>query len=171
MIKIDKTDELYKFLTKLGVDDIEETYTTLANLGRYKRNDVLKYFRAEFEPSLTNEVGNEELEEIVDYYADLRQITKLKAKEVQELIKQYTKSKDDKIKELIVQYYLKDVMYLCLNYKTLHRDVNLQDLIQIANIGLIQALENYNSDSKLKFDDYIIYYVYKNVTEEYKEKK
>ena len=171
MITIDKTDELYKYLSKLNVKDIDDTYKLLASLGRYKRSDVLQYFRSDFEPSLTNDFEEKDLEEIVDYYSDIRQSTKLNLKQINHLLKEYSTSKNIDIKNLIIQYYLKDVMMLCLNYKSLHKDVNIQDLIQIANLGLIEALDNYNPDNKIKFDDFIIYYVYKNVTEEYKEKK
>ncbi len=171
MITIDKTDELYKYLSKLNVTNIDETYKLLASIGRYKRKDVLQHFRSNFEPSLTNDFEEKDLEEIVDYYADIRQSTKLTAKQVNHLLKEYSSSKNAEYKNLIIQYYLKDVMMLCLNYKSLHKDIDIQDLIQIANLGLIEALDNYNPDNKIKFDDYIIYYVYKNVTEEYKEKK
>ncbi|MBR1988191.1 MAG: hypothetical protein IKA36_04020 [Clostridia bacterium] len=171
MITIDKNDELYKYLSKLKVKDIDDTYKLLASQGRYKRQDVLQYFRAEFDPSLTQDIDDKDLEKIVDYYADIRQSTKLTAKQVNQLLKEYSLGKKTEYKNLIVQYYLKDVMMLCLNYKSLHKDIDLQDLIQIANLGLLEALENYDADAKVKFDDYIIYCVYKNVTEEYKEKK
>ncbi len=171
MITIDKTDELYKYLSKLNVENIDEMYKLLASLGRYKRKDVLQYFRSNFEPSITNDFEEKDLEEIVDYYADIRQATKLNVKQLNFLLKEYATNKKQEIKNLIIQYYLKDVMMLCLNYKSLHKDVNIQDLIQIANLGLIEALDNYNPDTKVKFDDFIIYYVYKNVTEEYEEKK
>ena len=170
MITIDKTDELYKYLSKLKVQDIDETYKMLASQGRYKRKDVLQYFRSGFEPSLTNDFEEKDLEEIVDYYADIKRATKLTAKQLSYILKEYSTNKNSEYKNLIIQYYLKDVMLLCLNYKSLHKDINIQDLIQIANIGLIEALDNYDPEAKIKFDDFIIYYVYKNVTEEFKEK-
>ena len=33
---------------------------------------------------------------------------------------------------------------MCLNYKTLHKDVDIQDLVQVANIGLLFAIDKYN---------------------------
>ena len=70
----------------------------------------------------------------------------------------------------IINSKLKDVMYLCLNYKTMHPDIDIQDLIQTANLGLMDAINHYDEKTKIDFDDYIIFYVRERVTKEYKEK-
>ena len=64
---------------------------------------------------------------------------------------------------------MKDVLYLCLNYTTLHKKVDVQDLIQVANLGVIEAISKYNPQAKIDFKDYVIYYVRKNV-KDYEEK-
>ena len=58
----------------------------------YKRKDVLQYFRSNFEPSLTNDFEEKDLEEIIDYYADIRQATKLNVKQLNYLLKEYATS-------------------------------------------------------------------------------
>ena len=56
MIQIDKKDEVYKYLTDLGVEDIDKLYLELAQNGRYKLKDVRQYFREIFQPSQTEEL-------------------------------------------------------------------------------------------------------------------
>ena len=59
---------------------------------------------------------------------------------------------------------------ICLNYKSLHKNVDIQDLVQIANIGLITALDKYQPDSRVAFRDYIVYYLNEKISEEFEEK-
>ena len=72
MIKIDKTDALYKYLLALGVEDIEQVYIELAGNGRFKLDDVRQYFRSTFAPSQTEDIPEEELEKVLDYYVDIK---------------------------------------------------------------------------------------------------
>ncbi len=166
MIKIDKTDKLYTYLKNLGVENLDETYMELAKLGRYSAKDVQAYFYADFEPSATVDLDDSELERLVDYYADLKKSKPVKKAELKNLLNQYCVNPTEQIQHQILNAYLLDVLYLCCNYKTLHKDVDLQDLIQVANIGLINALKHYNKDAKIDFKDYIIYYVRKEVKKE-----
>ena len=84
---------------------------------------------------------------------------------VKELLEEYKHTKQPILREKIINSQLKDILYLCLNYKTLHKDVDVQDLIQIASIGLIEAIEKYNEAAKIEFIDYVVYYVRKNIKE------
>lgn len=164
MVQIDKSDVLYKYLTGLGIDDADAVYLELAENGRYKLNDVRQYFREIFTPSQTESISEEELEKVVDYYADLKTIKALSSSEIKEQLKQYKSGKTSNV-DTIINAYLKDVLYMCLNYSTLHKNVDLQDLIQIANIGLMEALEKYNEQAKIEFIDYVVFYVRKNIKE------
>lgn len=170
MIKLDKTDELYKYLNNLGVDDIETVYTELASNGRYKRDDVRQYFREMFNPSNTQDLDEKELEKVLDYYVDLKQIKHVNTKQLKEMLTTYKNTKDLKVKELIINSQLKDILYLCLNYSTMHKDIDIQDLVQVANIGLIEAIEKYNPDAKIDFKDYLVYYTREKILNEFKEK-
>ena len=170
MIKIDKNDTLYKYLTNLGVENVEDTYLELANNGRFKLDDVRQYFRATFAPSQTEDVEEKELEKVLDYYVDLKTIKHLNSKTLKEKLVEFKKSGNAKAREDIINSQLKDILYLCLNYSTLHKDVDIQDLVQIANIGLIEAIEKYNPQAKIEFKDYLVYYVRKNIKNEFEEK-
>ena len=171
MIKIDKDDKLYKYLSNLGVNNIDEVYLELAENGRYNLDDVRQYFRAKFEPSKTEDIDEKELEKILDYYVDLRQVNSLTKKELGELLSKYIESRDSKIRDIIINSQLKDILYLCLNYKTMHKDIDIQDLVQIANIGLFDAIENYNPTAKIDFKDYVVYWIRDRVTKEFEEDK
>ena len=170
MVNIDKTDELYKYLSTLAVDNIEEVYLELAKNGRYKVNDIRDYFRATFEPSGTQDVEEKELEKVLDYYIDLKTVKHLNSKQIKDLLTEYKQTKNQNIKELIINSKLKDILYLCLNYSTLHKDIDIQDLVQIANLGLIEAVEKYNTTAKLDFNDYVIYYTRENIKKNNEEK-
>ena len=165
MVQIDKSDKLYKYLVNLGVEQVDEAYLTLANEGRYNLDDVRQFFRQDFHPSSTQELDEKELEKILDYYIDLKTSKTFTASQLKKLLENYKQTNDKMVKELIVNSQLKDVLYLCLNYSTLHNNIDLQDLVQIANIGLLEAIEKYNIKAKIDFKDYIIYYVRKNIKE------
>ena len=170
MIKIDKNDALYRYLINLGVENVEDTYLELANNGRFKLDDVRQYFRATFAASQTEDIEEKELEKVLDYYVDLKTIKHLNSKALKERLIEFKKNGNAKVREEIINSQLKDILYLCLNYSTLHKDVDIQDLVQIANIGLIEAIEKYNPQAKIEFKDYLVYYVRKNIKNEFEEK-
>ena len=165
MVQIDKTDALYKYLVGLGVENVESVYLELAENGRYKINDVRQYFREVFSPSQTENVSEDELEKVLDYYVDLKVLKKLSGSEIKKLLIEYKKTNNLSTREDIINSQLKDVLFMCLNYSTFHKTIDLQDLIQIANIGLIEAIEKYNEQSKIDLVDYVVYYIRKNIKE------
>ena len=166
MVQIDKTDALYKYLTNLGVD-VDATYTELAKNGRYKLSDVKQYFREIFTPSQTKDIDESELEKLLDYYIDLKKIKNLNSTELKTCLLKYKESGSVEIRDLIINSQLKDILYLCINYKTLHEDVDIQDLVQVANIGLLTAIEKYNEKAKIDFKDYVTYWVREIILKEF----
>lgn len=170
MIKIDKTDALYKYLTALGIENKDEVYLQLANNGRFKLDDVRGYFREYFRPSQTEDVSEAELEKVLDYYVDIKKVKHLNSKSLKEKLAEYKQTKDENLKVQIINSQLKDILYLCLNYSTLHKNVDIQDLVQIANIGLLKAIEKYEPKARLEFKDYIVYYVRENIKNSFEEK-
>lgn len=168
MIEIDKSDKLYTYLSKLGVEDIDKWYTELASNGRYTPKDVQTYFYAMFQPSFTKEVEDEDLEQLIDYYADLKKLKPIKATEFNNVLKRYKQHPNAKDKEVILNAKLKELLYLAVNYKTAHPNVNVLDVVQLANIGLIKALEKYKIENKIAFKDYIIYWVMEEINKEIK---
>lgn len=171
MIKIDKTDKLYKYLENLSVNDIDSIYNELATNGRYKPKDIHIYFMSKFQPSMTNECDESDLEKILDYHVDLKKIKKISESKLNLLLKQFEDTRDSNIREEIINSKLKDVLYLCINYHTLHKDVDIQDLVQVANIGLIEALNHYKTKAKINFNDYILYWIREKIIEEFEEKE
>lgn len=168
MIQIDKNDNLYKYLTNLGVNNVEETYLELAQNGRYKLADVKQYFQEIFEPSKTEDINESELEKVLDYYIDLKSVKTLSSKELNDNLKNYKQTNNKQIKEAIINSQLKDILYLSLNYKTMHKDEDIQDIVQVANLGLMDAINNYKVDAKINFKDYVVYWVRNRILEEFK---
>lgn len=171
MIKIDNTDKLYKYLSALTDENVDELYLELATLGRYTRNDIIKYFGEMFMPSSTNDVDESELEKVLDYYVDLKKIKPISKQALNQVLKEYKSNPSKEKMQEIIHSQLKDVLLMCLNYKSTHNDIDLQDLVQVANLGIITALETYKPDAKLDFKDYIIFNVRKNIIAEFKENK
>jgi len=171
VVQIDKSDVLYKYLTNLGVENADEVYLELAKNGRYKLTDVKQYFREIFTPSLMQDIDEKELEKVVDYYSDLKKTKKISSTELNTYLKNYKSTNDPQIRELIINSQLKDILYMCINYKTLHPNEDLQDLIQIANLGLITAIEKYNEKAKIDFKDYVTYWIREEITKEFKGEK
>lgn len=171
MIKIDKTDSLYRYLTALGVESVDDLYLELASNGRLKRADIQAYLRSEFQPSITNELDEKDLEPIIDYYSDIKTAKKITKSERNALLKEYKTTKDKSVREKIINAELHDLLLMCINYKSLHKDVNLQDLVQVASLGLIDAVEKYDKEARIDFKDYIIYWVGKRIKDELEEKK
>ena len=167
MIQIDKTDFLYKYLSSLGVKstELDKLYLELAQNGRYKLKDIQAYFNSAFQPSATEDLSEEDLEPILDYYNDIKKIKRPNKTQINNQLKSYYETKDKKLLKEIQTYFLRDVLHLCLNYKTLHKDVDLQDLVQTANIGLNSAIKNYNPNSKLDINNYIIFWIREKIKE------
>lgn len=173
MIEIDKQDALYKYLQNLGVQDIDTLYLELAKNGRYKREDVQLYFLSKLRPSATQDIDESELERLIDYYADIKKNKpkRISKKELDYILKIYKETLDKQIKDKILTSKLMDLMLMCVNYHSFHKDVDIQDLIQVANLGLLEALENYKVDAKIDFNDYIVYWVREKIIQEFEEKK
>lgn len=168
MIEIDKQDKLYTYLTKLGVEDVDKLYLELAQNGRYSPTDVQIYFYSMFQPSLTNEISNDDLEQLVDYYTDIKNVKTVSETKLNEVLKKYKQNPNPKDKEFILNAKLKELMYLALNYKSTHTNVNLLDVVQLANIGLIKALDKYQPENKISFKDYVLYWVMEEINKEIK---
>lgn len=168
MIKIDKTDKLYKYLTNLGAEDVDNLYIELAQNGRFHPQDVQTYFYSTFQPSMVNDIEEEVLEQVVDYYSDIKKTKSANSVQVNSALKHYKQSPNDADKKTILHAKLKELLYLAINYKSTHKDVDLQDVVQVANIGLLKALDKYKPDANIAFKDYIIFWVREEINKEFK---
>lgn len=167
MIQIDKTDALYKHLSALGVtgEQLNKLYLELAQNGRYKLKDIQSYFYSTFQPSITEDLDEQDLEPILDYYNDIKKLKRPNKTQINNQLKTYYETKDKKLLAELQTYFLLDVLHLCLNYKTLHKDVDLQDLVQTANIGINTAIKKYNPANKLDIKNYIIFWIREKIKE------
>ena len=159
MIVIDKSDFLYKHLTKLGVEDIESVYQEYAENGVTNLNDFKAYLYSKYGDNLDKEIEQESLEEILPYFQDLKKSKKVSLKELKTLLKKYKETKDKETFELIVNSKLKDLLFNACLYHLKYDKIELGDLVQTCSLGLMKAIEKYDETSKIPFDDYIDFWV------------
>ena len=169
MIQIDKTDFLYKTLQKLGVaqDQIDNKYLDFANKGIANLTDFNNHLQASLGLDYIGEFDEACLEEVVDYYKDL-QLNKSPTKsKVAGLLKQYKQSNDANIRQDIINSQLKDVLFIACTYKLSHDQVNLGDLVQVCNLGLMTSVDKFDVNARLAFDTYLNYWILDAIDKEF----
>ena len=169
MIQIDKTDFLYKTLQKLGVDEqeIDNKYIEFANAGIATLKDFNNHIQASLGLDYVGDFDESVLEEVVDYYSDLKSSKSPAKSKITALLKQYKQTQDDKIRVDIINSQLKDVLFIACTYKLRHIDINLSDLVQICNLGLITAVSKFDVDAKLTFETYLNYWILDVINKEF----
>lgn len=169
MIQIDKTDYLYKTLQKLGVDEqvIEKQYIELAESGVSSNKDFNNNLQSRLGMDYLGEFDENSFEGILDYYNDLRK-SKVPAKnKVVGLLKQYKQNPSEKLRADIINSQLKEVLLIACAYKLRHEDIDLSDLVQVCNMGLMTAVEKFDINSKLSFEIYLNYWILDAINKEY----
>lgn len=169
MIQIDNTDFLYKTLQKLGIDEklIENEYLKYANQGIANLKDFNNNLQAQLGLDYLGDFDENCLEEVVDYYKDLKLNKNLAKSKVKAMLKEYQQSRDDNLKVDIINSQLQDVLLIACAYKLRHTELNLSDLVQICNLGLITAVDKYQSDTKLSFETYLNYWILDAINKEF----
>ena len=167
MINIDKTDFVYKALQALEVENIEEQYMRLIDNGVCDSKSLDNYLLSQLGLDFLGDVDESALEEALPYFSDLKKIKKVPQSKINQMLKEYIKTNDAQIKNDIINAKLNDVLLLACAYKMRHMDINLNDLVQTCNIGVITALNKYNQASKIKFDTYINYWVLDAINNEF----
>ena len=163
MLEIDKSDFLYKHLTLLGEEDVEKKYLEYANLGIATLADFKKELYNFFSECYNDEPDEEELYRLLPYFDEVKKIKQISQTEFNKLIKSYKENTDSKIFNQIVNSKLKDVILLSYMYKLKMGKYDLLDILQTANIGLIKAVEKYYINSKIAFDEYMYYWIRKEI--------
>lgn len=169
MILVDKTDFLYKTLQKLKVDEteLEGKYITFAGEGISNIKDFNNYLQANLGMDYSGEFDETCLEEVVDYYVDLK-LNKSPAKsKVLSLLKEYKSNPTSSLRAEIINSQLKDVLLIACIYKLRHEDINLADLVQICNLGLMVAVDKFDVNAKLSFDTYLNYWILDAINKEF----
>ncbi|MFR6666972.1 MAG: SigB/SigF/SigG family RNA polymerase sigma factor, partial [Thomasclavelia spiroformis] len=78
----------------------------------------------------------------------------LTTKETYALIDEYQKTKDERIKEKLVNDNIK--LVISMTKRFYNRSDGCDDLFQVGMIGLIKAIENFNTSYDLKFSTYAV---------------
>ena len=169
MIQIDKTDKLYKYLCGLKVDDIDKLYLELASNGRSSNKEIKEYFYADFDAPNIDTSFLQDNSLALDYFKDIKRCKVLSSATINKKLKEFKNTLNKGLLEEIVNSKLVDVFYLSVCFKFNHKELNLMDIIQNANFGLIEAIKRYDETSRISIDDYILFYVRKALLE-YKEK-
>lgn len=169
MIQIDKMDFLYKTLQKLGVDDeeLDEKYLAFASEGVSSVKDLNNIIQANLGLDYLGEFDESWFEEVADYYKDLRAYKVPAKSKVMELLKNYKQNCQDNVKKDIINSQLNEVLLIACAYKIGHPDINLSDLVQTCNIGLINAVDKFDLDSKLSFELYLNYWIMEAIKKEF----
>ena len=169
MIQIDKTDFLYKTLQKLGIDNLnlDEKYLEFAGAGVSSVKELNNTIQANLGLDYLGEFDESWFEEVADYYQDLKS-NKVPAKsKVAELLKNYKQNPTDKIKTDIINSQLNEVLLIACAYKISHPEVNLSDLVQICNLGLLTAVDKFDADARITFDLYLNYWIMDTIQKEF----
>ena len=169
MIQIDKTDYLYKTLQKLGVDEAEldEKYLAFASNGISNAKDFNNNLQARLGLDYIGEFDESCFEEVVDYYKDLK-LNKSPAKsKVLALLKEYKQNPKDSLRLDIINSQLKEVLFIACTYKLTHDEINLSDLVQICNLGLMTAVDKFKVEAKIPFETYLNYWILDAIQKEF----
>ena len=169
MIQIDKTDFLYKTLLSLGVEEdaIDDEYMAFATSGITNIKDFNNHLQAMLGMDYIGEFDESWFEEVLDYYKDLK-FSKCPAKnKVVGLLKEYKQTKQENLKAEIINSQLKEVLLIACAYKLRHNDINLNDLVQVCNMGLMTAVDKFDVESKLSFETYLNYWILDAISKEF----
>lgn len=167
MIQIDKTDFLYKTLQKLGEQDLDKQYLEFASEGVSSVKEFNNLIQSRLGLDYLGDFDESWFEEVADYYKDLHS-HKLPAKnKVASLLKEYNQNPKEDIKKDIINSQLNEVLLIACAYKVSHPTVNLNDAVQICNIGLINAVNKFDVDAKLSFELYLNYWIMKEIQKEF----
>ena len=165
MIQVDKTDFLYKTLQNLGVDElnIDDEYISFAEKGIINIKDFNNSLQSSLGMDYLGEIDDLQFEDVVDYFKDLKGYKKLSKTKLEALLNTYKQTCDNDIRVEVINSQLKEVLLIACGYKLRNEDVNLSDLVQVCNLGLMVAVDKYNPDSKLSFETYLNYWILQEI--------
>jgi RNA polymerase primary sigma factor len=100
---------------------------------------------------------------IIDkYYTDIRKYKQM-SKECEKEVFTRLKNGDEKAREEIIKSNLKFVVSVAKKY--VRRDEDLLDYINEGNIGLMEAIENFDPEKGFKFITFAVHYIEKRINE------
>lgn len=167
MIEIDKNDFLYKHLIKLGVENVDELYLELSNEGITNLGDLKRYLYSQYGDDFNQEIEEDTIKELLPYYLDSKKEKKVDSKSILKLLKEYKLDKDSKKLELIINSKLQDMFFIASLYKNRLQNVDVNDIVQTCNMGLLKAIEKYQEKSRITFDEFVEFWVSREVKDTY----
>ncbi|MBQ8430541.1 MAG: hypothetical protein IJX26_01180 [Clostridia bacterium] len=171
MIEIDKTDFLYKYLTNLGAENVDELYLEYASEGVSNVGDFKNYIYGKYADNITKDIEEKSLEEVVDYYKDIKSLKKLTPTQLNKKLAEYKETHSKEVFNEIIHSKLKDILFIACLYKGSYETADLNDLIQYCNIGLINAIEKYNKASRIPFDVFVEFWINQEIEKNYTKEK
>lgn len=159
MIEIDKNDFLYKHLAKLGAENIDQLYVEFAQNGVSNATDFKKYLYRQYGDDFSKEIDEESIMELLPYYVDMKKIKTVGKRELTKLLKEYKQNPDNEKLATIIHSKLKDCLFVASLYKLKLPKVDIGDIVQTCNLGLMKAVEKYDPNSKIGFDEYVEFWV------------
>jgi RNA polymerase primary sigma factor len=99
---------------------------------------------------------------IEKYYTDIRKYKQM-SKEYEREVFARLKNGDEKAREEIIKSNLKFVVSVAKKY--VQKDEDLPDFINEGNIGLMEAIENFDPEKGFKFITFAVHYIEKRINE------
>jgi len=93
------------------------------------------------------------------YLNDIKPFKQLPRAEEIELIKQYQATKDNKILHQICHANLRFVVSVAAEFRNERMGIDIKDLINDGNLGLIKAVERFNIKKNVKFLSYAVWWI------------
>lgn len=159
MIEIDKTDFLYNHLKKLGTENIDELYVEFASKGVINAKDFKDVLYREYGDDFSKEIADESIEELLPYYLDAKRVKKVAPSKITQLVKDYKASSNKEVFNLIVNSKIHDMMFVSALYKNKLPDIEIEDILQTCNLGLMKAIEKFDPKARISFDEYVEFWV------------
>ncbi len=109
---------------------------------------------------ITKNILTENSKELQAYFKDISKYEVLPSEEQVELARK-AKNGDEKAKDKLIKSNLRFVITCAKQY--IGQGVSLLDLIESGNLGLIQAITNYNPDKGYKFLSFAVWYIRREI--------
>jgi RNA polymerase primary sigma factor len=159
------TDEIMGLVEDFDMttEDIEDLYSQLFDLGIevYEQSPVAQGTLEETEPTLDLSIETVTHDPLRLYLKEAGEIPLLTKNEEIELAKRI-EAGDKSAKDRMIQSNLRLVISIAKNYYT--QDMDLLDLIQEGNTGLIRAVEKFDYRKGYKFSTYATWWIRQAIT-------
>lgn len=151
--ELDILDDEINSITQQDIDNIDNNIDD--NIFNYKNNED----KNEEDDSITD--FNSMSDSVKLYLVEIGKYPLLSSEEEYELAKKYKDNNDLNAKDKLIKHNLRLVVSIAKHY--IPSKVPLLDLIQMGNIGLIQAVEKFNPDLKYKFSTYATWWIRQSI--------